>query len=224
MKAHTRLGLFGGTFDPVHYGHLDAAEKARSAVHLDEVLLIPAHDPPHKPADPHASDYHRFALVGLAINEREGLRASDMEMRRKGPSYTAATLRDLHQAGWRPLQLFFIIGADAFADIASWHDFPNVLDACNYVVMARPGTTVQEALSRTPRLRERARRPGEPAIDSSKTAIFLVEAETRPVTSTDLRQRLAKGQSIDGLVPPAVERHIRVHHLYGAVDDLHGKD
>jgi cytidyltransferase-like protein len=89
-----RIGLLGGTLDPIHVGHLDAAEAARTALRLDTIVVIPSHDPPHRSVDPHASAFHRFAMVALAIDGRPEYRASDMELRRDGPSYTALTLRD----------------------------------------------------------------------------------------------------------------------------------
>jgi nicotinate-nucleotide adenylyltransferase len=224
MTGSRRLGLLGGTFDPIHFGHLDAAEAARAALELDEVLFIPAHDPPHKPVDPHASAFHRFALIALAIQEWPGYRVSDMELTREGASYTADTLRALHACAWRPSQLYFILGADAFADIATWREFPAVLDLAQFAVIARPGTTSEEALARTPELRTRSRLPATRAWnDEEHTAIYLVEARTRDVSSTTIRGRLAERKAIDDLVPAAVARHITSHHLYGAVDDLHGK-
>src|SRR5687767_388408 len=112
-----RIGVLGGTFDPVHYGHLDAAGAAQAALALDDVRLIPSHDPPHRPVDPLASAFHRFALLALAIDGRAGWRVSDAEVRRQGASYTIDTLRALHAEGCHPSQIFFIIGADAFAEI-----------------------------------------------------------------------------------------------------------
>lgn len=207
-----RLGLLGGTFDPIHYGHLDAALAARTELGLDQVRVIPAHDPPHRPADPHASAFHRFALVSLAIQDRPWMVASDQELRRTGaPSYTIDTLRDLHAEGWPASQIFFIIGTDAFAEIATWRSYPAVLDAANFVVIARPGTTLAMVTARLPEL-------------AGKPSIFLVEARTRDVSSTQIRARLAAQQPIDDLVPAAVARHILAHHLYGAVDHLHGKE
>jgi nicotinate-nucleotide adenylyltransferase len=225
MTASRRLGLLGGTFDPVHLGHLDAAEAARASLELDEVLFVPAHDPPHKPADPRASAFHRFALVALAIQEWPGYRVSDVEVTREGASYTVDTLRALHACGWPPSQLYFILGADAFAEIGAWREFPAVLDLAQFAVIARPGTTPEEALARTPELRSRARFPASRGWnDEEGTAIYLVEARTRDVSSTVIRARLAERKAIDDLVPAAVARHIISHHLYGAVDDLHGKD
>ena len=213
MIASGRLGILGGTFDPVHFGHLDAADAARRALNLDQVWLIPSCDPPHRPIDPLASGYHRFALVALAVQADETLRASDIELTRTGPSYTADTLRAVSRQGWHASQIFFILGSDAFAEIATWREFPAVLDAANFVVIARPGTTLDAAAARTPSLRGRL-----------GTSIFLVEARTRDVSSSTIRARLAARQPIDDLVPAAVARHIVAHHLYDAVDNLHGQD
>jgi nicotinate-nucleotide adenylyltransferase len=213
MMASRRLGILGGTFDPIHFGHLDAADAARRALQLDQVLLIPSSDPPHRPADPLASGFHRFALVALAIQGHDALHVSDMELTRTGPSYTADTLRAVARQGWEPSQIFFILGTDAFAEIATWREFPAVLDAANFVVIARPGTTLEAALARTPSLRGR-----------QGNSLFLVEARTRDVSSSTIRARLATHQPIDDLVPAAVARYIAAHHLYGAVDDLHGQD
>jgi nicotinate-nucleotide adenylyltransferase len=224
MSHSRRLGLLGGTFDPVHFGHLDAAEAARTALALDAVMLVPAHDPPHKPVDPRASAFHRFALVALAIDEYTGFRASDMELSRDGPSYTVNTLRALHRRGWQASQIFFILGADAFADIATWHEFPGVLEAAHFAVIARPGTSLDAAAARTPELRARLRRAGDDVPAAPNTAVFLVEARTRDVSSTTVRARLAAQQPISDLVPAAVARHILAHQLYGAVDHLHGEN
>jgi nicotinate-nucleotide adenylyltransferase len=218
-----RLGVLGGTFDPIHLGHLDAADAARSALGLDEVLFVPSHDPPHRPVHPHANAFHRFALVALAIDNRVGSRVSDLEVQRPGNSYTADTLRNLRAVGWQPWELYFILGADAFAEIATWYDFPAVLDAANFVVVARPGVMIDAALARTPDLRSRVR-AGEAGVRTAgTTAIFRVDADTRDVSSTTIRARLAARQPIDDFVPASVARHIARHNLY-LEDNLHGHD
>ena len=223
MSADRRLGVLGGTFDPIHFGHLDAGDAAQTALSLDEVRLIPSHDPPHRPVDPRASEFHRFALVALAIAGRASWRISDAEVVRPGPSYTADTLRALHGEGWGASQIFFIVGADAFAEIATWRAFPSVLDLAHFAVVARPGTTLDAAVARTPQLRSRMRAPANVGRSAEGTGIFLVEARTRDVSSTEIRTRIAAGLSIDDLVPVPVARHIVAHQLYGAVDDLHGE-
>lgn len=220
----TRLGILGGTFDPVHVGHIDAAETARAALALDTIVLLPSHDPPHKPADPRASSFHRFAMIALAIADRPGYEASDLELARPGPTYTIDTLRALHERNWSPSQLFFVIGTDAFAEIATWRAFPAVTEAANFVVIGRPGATLDGALNRAPGLRDRVRPIGEHTRHSAGTGVFLVEARTRDVSSTLVRERIAARQSISGLVPAPVEHHIITHRLYGADDDLHGQD
>jgi nicotinate-nucleotide adenylyltransferase len=224
MRGARRLGILGGTFDPIHLGHLDAGDAACAALSLDAILLIPAHDPPHRPLDPRASVYHRFALVSLAIAGRDAYRVSDMELVRQGLSYTADTLRSLHAEGWRASQLFFILGTDAFAEIAAWYGFPSFLDLAHFVVIARPGTTIETAAARTPLLRARmCAAPHSESIADGPTRIFLVEAQTHDVSSSAIRERIAAAQPIDDLVPAPVARHILKHHLYGAVDDLHGE-
>jgi nicotinate-nucleotide adenylyltransferase len=216
-----RLGVLGGTFDPVHFGHLDAAGAARAALGLHDLLFVPSHDPPHRSVDPHATAVHRFALVALAINGLDGYRVSDVELRREGSSYTSDTLRALHAAGWAPAQIFFILGADAFAEIATWHEFPAVLDGAHFAIVARPGMTIEAALARTPGLQSRTRQASEAPGAVGQTGILLVEAATRDVSSTFVRRQLAARQPIDDLVPSAVARHIVAHHLY-TEDDLHG--
>ena len=218
-----RLGVLGGTFDPVHVGHLDAAGAARAALALDDVLFVPSNDPPHRPGHPHAAAFHRFALVALAVDNSPGYRVSDLEVRRPGSSYTSDTLRTLHAGGWQPWQLYFILGADAFAEIATWHEFPAVLDGAHFVVVARPGVTIDAVLARTPGLQRRVRAVADPSEAAGPTAIFRVEARTRDVSSTAIRARLAAGQTIDDLVPAAVARHIAAHHLY-LESNLHGDD
>ena len=203
-----RLGILGGTFDPIHFGHLDAADAARIALALDEIRFIPAHDPPHRAAHPRTTAFQRFALVALALQDRDGYQASDIELLRAGPSYTVTTLRELHSGGWTPSQIFFILGADAFAEIATWHEYPAVLDCANFAVISRPGAKIDTTAPR--------------AQGAAGTGIYHVEARTRDVSSTLIRARLAAGQTIDDLTPAAVAGHIRAHHLYGAVDDADG--
>jgi nicotinate-nucleotide adenylyltransferase len=222
MTAAARIGVLGGTFDPIHLGHLDAAEAARTALQLDELCLLPSHDPPHRSTSPTASGFHRFALAALAIQGLAGYRVSDLELTRAGHSYTADSLRALQATGWKPSQIFFILGADAFAEIATWREFPGVLDGAHFVVIARPGTGLEEAASRTPALRERLHRAGNVIPAGGRTRVILIEARTRDISSTMIRARLGARQPIDDLVPAAVARHIAIHHLYGAVGDLHG--
>lgn len=211
-----RLGILGGTLDPVHLGHLDAAEAARDRLQLDEVWLLPSHEPPHRPLDPLASPFHRFAMAALAASEHPALRASDMELRRAGPSYTIDTLNDLRANGWTASQLFFIIGVDAFADVGSWRAYPAVLDAANFVVIARAGSAAASVIGRTPELARRVAPDGTESTSLEETRIFPVEVHTRDVSSSLIRQRLRLNERIADLVPASVERHIMAYGLYGS--------
>ena len=225
MTNATRLGVLGGTFDPIHVGHLDCAEAARAALGLDAVVVVPAYDQPLRTSEPRGNAYQRFAMASLAVADRDEYRVSDMELVRQGRSYTTDTLRTLHADGWTASQIFFILGSDAFAGIAAWHGFPAFLDLAHFVVIARPGTTIESATARTPELRARFRDAAAcGAVVDAIPCIFLVHARTRDVSSTLIRERLAASQSIDDLVPAAVARHIEKHHLYGAVGRLHGEN
>lgn len=217
MRDVQRIGVLGGTFDPIHFGHLDAAAEARRALRLDDIHLVPARTPPHKAAAPIVSAYHRIAMVALAATGHPELRISDIELDSADPSYTSLTLQRLATAGHAPVQLFFITGADAFADITSWHDYPAVLGRSHFVVVSRSGTAAPDLRHRLPDLAERMRRAEAstgPTADAGSTAIWLVDAPTRPVSSSDVRERLLRGRSIDGLVPPAVATYIQRHELY----------
>jgi nicotinate-nucleotide adenylyltransferase len=224
-----RVGVLGGTFDPVHAGHLDSARAAHLALKLDAVWLMPARVPPHRSEAPHASAYHRFAMLALAVLDLPGLAASDLELRAPAPSYTAHTLRRLAALGHDPLQLFFITGADAFAEIATWRDYPHMLDSAHFLVISRPGCPVATLRGRLPDLASRMidlEPEGAPVSTLARPAVFLLDVPTTDVSSTEIRRRIGADEALGNLVPAPVERHIRRHHLYApraaAADDLHG--
>jgi nicotinate-nucleotide adenylyltransferase len=235
MNEAARIGILGGTLDPIHLGHLDAALAAREALRLDAVIVIPAHVPPHR-SRPATSPYHRFAMAALAVNGVPGLRVSDMELVAPGPSYTADTLVRLgQQSALEASQIFFITGADAFAEIETWRRYPDVLDLANFVVVSRPGMPLRVLRDRLPRLRDRMRLPLSPrsaaAVARQHTSIFLVDVPTTDVSSTEVRRRIRDGDPLSGLVPAAVEHHIRQHGLYqpssetaSKADQLHGQE
>ena len=235
MNEAGRIGILGGTFDPIHVGHLDAALAAREALRLDSVIVIPAHIPPHR-SRPVTSAYHRFAMAALAVNGVEGLSVSDMELVAPGPSYTADTLTRLHeQSALMASQIFFITGADAFAEIETWNRYPAVLDLANFVVVARRGMPLRLLRDALPALRDRMRLPlstrSTSPLAPHPTTIFLVDAPTTDVSSTEVRRRIRDAEPLSGLVPAAVEHHIRQHGLYQSTsrtvskaDHLHGQE
>jgi nicotinate-nucleotide adenylyltransferase len=210
-----RVGILGGTFDPIHCGHLDLGTAVHEALQLTSLLVIPSHIPPHRPR-PSASAFHRFAMTAIAVSGRPGWQASDLELSQPSFSYTEATLSRLHDAGYRPSELFFVIGADAFAEIASWKDYPRFLDAAHFAVVSRPGSPVHSLAKQLPALAARMR-ASSGVIDSCEVSIFLIDAATADVSSTAIRQRLQLGQSIEGLVPRGVEQHIEQHGLYRSI-------
>jgi nicotinate-nucleotide adenylyltransferase len=211
--APARVGILGGTLDPIHLGHLDAAVAARDALDLTDVRIMPARVPPHRHQGPAASMFHRFALAALAVNDLERLTASDMELCADGPSYTALTLERLAARGLQPAQIFFITGADAFAEIETWYRYPEVLDLAHFVVIARPGSPVATVADRLPALGGRIVH-GAPRAALDVPSVILIDAQTADVSSTAIRRRLRSGETIAGLVPPSVERHILNHRLY----------
>ncbi|MBI2833373.1 MAG: nicotinate (nicotinamide) nucleotide adenylyltransferase [Acidobacteria bacterium] len=225
MSGEGAVGILGGTFDPIHVGHLDLARAALTHLDLPRVVLIPSHVPPHRPIQPIVSPYHRFAMTVLAAAQDERLVASDMELRAPGPSYTIETLDRFLRQGYGAQEIFFITGADAFAEIATWKDYPALLGLSHFVVVSRPEHPVAQLPDALSSLSDRMRFVATPPRGTSAasrvremrdgpTAIFLVDVATTNVSSTEVRARLATLRPIGGLVPPAVEQHIRKYHLY----------
>lgn len=204
-------GYFGGTFDPIHVGHLDVAEAARAALGLTRVWMVPARIPPHR-ATPRASAAHRFAMVALAVRAFPQLAVSDLEQSDDAPSYTSTTLDRLAAGGADTRGLFLITGADAFRDIATWKDYPALLDRSHFVVVSRPGAPVDAVRAALPALESRfcdaaCSVPPQPGI-------FLVDAPTSPVSSTDIRRAVAEGRPLTGMVPADVAAYIERQGLY----------
>ena len=212
--TNRRLGILGGTFDPIHCGHLDLGRAAASALALTDIVVITANIPPHRP-QPVASSYQRFAMVALAIAGVEHWRASDIELAVGAPSYTTGTLQRFHELGLAATEIFFIIGTDAFAEIEAWKDFPAILDRANFAVVSRPGLPAHDMPDRLPAIAARMVTARE--LGSRQTPlIFLIDATTADVSATAIRQRVAAGGSIAGLVPDAVRQHIEQHGLYSS--------
>lgn len=207
------LGVLGGTFDPIHNGHIAAADAAQRALQLDAITLVPSHIPPHRQDPVGASGEQRYAMAALAAAGRPGWTTSRLELDRQGPSYTYDTLTELRR-DLPGTQIFFILGADAFAEIATWSRYPAVLDLANFVVVSRPGITLDSLRERVPSafpstsLRASSLRP------SVKTRVIPVETHTPDVSSTEIRRRIRAGESLTGLVPDAVAAYIHSHHLY----------
>ncbi len=234
MNTAGRIGLLGGTLDPIHAGHVETARAAKRALGLDRVYVLPSNVPPHRAQQPFASGYHRFAMTALAIDGIDGLAASDIELRAPGPSYTADTLtRFRERSGIPGTRIFFITGADAFAEIETWHRYPDVLELAHFAVVSRPQFPVERLRDVLPSLAPRM--ISVAATREPRTAnrdfpgIFLIDAPTPDVSSTEIRRRLFAGEPVSAMLPDAVERHIHQHRLYSSspdslsADHLHGQ-
>jgi len=209
-----RIGILGGTLDPIHVGHIEAASAARKALDLDVIIVMPSRIPPHRHQEPSASVFHRFAMAALAVGGLDAFQVSDDELCTDGPSYTALMLERLTARGLTRSQIFFITGSDAFAEIETWYGYPAVLDLANFVVVSRPGVASAAVIDRVPALRDRLHAAGGRMTVGTEPSVFLVDAQTPDVSSTEIRRRLRAGSSISGLVPPPVENHILRHRLY----------
>jgi nicotinate-nucleotide adenylyltransferase len=193
------IGIMGGTFDPVHNGHLAAARQLRDVAGLEEVWLMPNATPPHRTASPVASPADRLQMVQLAVGGQAGLQGSSLEVDRGGISYTIDTVRELTRLlGERPFAI--LLGSDAALKIRSWHEPEALLDEARFVIFNRPETTMAPQT-----LHE---------IGFAPTRTQIVHLETPAIAAHQVRDRLARGLEIDDLVPAAVGDYIRAHHLY----------
>jgi nicotinate-nucleotide adenylyltransferase len=194
-----RTGVFGGTFDPVHVGHLSAAAAAIECARLDRVMFMPSGEPPHRPSAA-ASPEHRFEMTRLATAGDARFAVSDIELRRPGVSYTSDTLRELH-ALHPSAELFLILGWDAARQFSTWHRPEGVRELATIVVVARPGSASPQQADL-----EAAGLGGD--------RVILCLERTPDVSASEIRDDIKNGRSIEGRVAPAVERYIATHHLY----------
>jgi nicotinate-nucleotide adenylyltransferase len=200
-----RTGILGGTFDPVHLGHLAIAEEAREALGMERVLFVPAGRPPHKPGQRLAPVADRVAMVEVAIDGNPAFRLSRVEVDRPGPSFAADTVEILaaaERAAGREPDLWWILSAEAFAAIGSWRDPDRLLAACRMAVVPRAGAEPPT--------------PGWIAscLPDAAGRVAVVDGPELGVSSSLIRQRVASGRSIRYLVPDAVRAYIAAHHLY----------
>lgn len=194
-----RIGIMGGTFDPVHFGHLLIAEVARAEFSLDRVMWVPAGDPPHKEGQHTRTQEHRYAMVVLATATNPAFDVSRLELERTGPSYSLDTVLHFRDA-YPGSELFFITGADAVLEILTWYRHPEVIRACRFIAVTRPGYDLNRIHGVLP--------------PEYVSRISTLTAPGVDISSTAIRERVRTGDPIRYLVPEPVEAYIRKHRLY----------
>ena len=197
-----RTGILGGTFDPIHKGHLAVAEEVRLRLSLDEVLFIPVGQPWRKTGIPILPAEHRVEMVCLAIADRPAFRVSTVEVNRDGPSYTIDTLEELQSVRGDGDELFFVVGWDSLADLPNWRAPEQIIRLCQLVAVPRPGYFPPDLESL------------EAAVPGISERVILLDGPEVDVSASQIRGRVVRGLPISGLVPEAVEKYIREHRLY----------
>jgi len=212
------IALFGGTFDPVHTGHMAVAEAARRRFHLDAIYFIPSSRPPHKSKSALTPFVHRYAMTALACADHSIFIASLAEAPLNGAAthvyYTIDTVRKFHREHPDD-RLFFIVGADQFLEIPTWKNYDSLLDACDFIVASRPGFRLDALrLVIPPEKFGRVEEQDDRKIILRKSAVHLLDTVSSHISSTEVRERLERRQKIHGLVPARVEEYILGQDLY----------
>lgn len=204
------VGLLGGTFDPIHYGHLRPAQEAQRALALGEIRVVPAARPPHR-RPPAASAAQRLRMAELAVRDFPGFRVDDREVRRDGPSYTVLTLESLRaEMGPRPLCL--LLGADAFLELESWHQWTRLPELAHLVVLQRPGWAFPDPLPAW--AAARVCRAARELSGLAAGRVYFQTVAPQDISATRLRAAIARGESVERQLPPAVWDYIRGNRIY----------
>ncbi|MCL6451823.1 MAG: nicotinate-nucleotide adenylyltransferase [Acetobacteraceae bacterium] len=201
--AGSALGIMGGTFDPIHYGHLVTAEVARHAFGLEQVVFVPSRRPPHKEGQKVTDPEHRYLMTVLATIDNPAFRVSRVEVERPGNSYTVDTVREFRRAVRPQTELFFITGADAIMEILTWREPKELLGMCRFIAATRPGYPLEALMSLIRTLNQ-----------GSGCRVEPLEVPALAISSSDIRRRVARGEPIRYLVPGAVENYIIKNGLY----------
>jgi nicotinate-nucleotide adenylyltransferase len=222
----SRVGVFGGSFNPIHFGHLLVAEEICETLNLDRVLFVPAARPPHKPASDLAPAHHRFRMTALAVREHPRFEVSAVELEREGPSYTVETLAALHGRG----DLHLLVGSETFLDLLGWREPETVARLARLVVVPRNGSGFDPDTPAAQKVLAALGLPGFVRVadsgapqetlaassGASAPAPLLVSAASLPLSGSDLRRRAREGRSLAYRMPEPVAAYIRDHRLYSA--------
>jgi len=213
-----RIGLFGGTFNPIHEGHIKVAQIVQQRAQLDKILFIPSYEPPHKGSADMAPAVHRLAMVKLALEPYPKFEASSIEIEEKGKSYSIVTLHKINKI-YPKARIFFIVGVDAFLEIDTWKDYEEVLTQCFFIVVSRPGYCLEDAMNvlNGKYMKNTYGVSGNEKLDELKLSlytIFLLPIQALEISSSAIRAKIRTGKFIKNLVSPAVEAYIREYNLY----------
>jgi nicotinate-nucleotide adenylyltransferase len=220
-----KIAIFGGTFDPIHSGHMQAAKAASRRLRLNKVLFVPTGCPPHKTGNDLTGYHHRFAMVALACAEDSRFIPSTLESPdlHPGPHYSIDTVRRAKRMLKPGDHLYFLIGLDALIDLPHWKSFRQLLDLADFIVVSRPGFDSREIERALPReLVDRRPRRNSRQVHLRRTTLHILPHIEVPVASTDLRQAISQRKPIAGMVPPMVDEYILKEGLYRAANQLHG--
>ncbi|MBM4261259.1 MAG: nicotinate-nucleotide adenylyltransferase [Deltaproteobacteria bacterium] len=214
-----RIGLFGGTFDPIHWGHLRSAEEVSETYKLDRVYFIPASIPPHKRGQTTTLARHRLQMVRLAVANNPRFAVSTVEISRPGVSFTVDTIREFAGNLGKGDSLFFIIGLDAFREIGSWWEYKEIFPLCNFIVTSRPGSKESDPLRGTG-IAVRRLFCYDPKqknyVHKSGRRVYFIELTDIAISASEVRALVARGKSVRYLIPSSVGKYIKAHRLYRA--------
>jgi nicotinate-nucleotide adenylyltransferase len=226
-----RIGLFGGTFNPIHNCHLTIAAQIRERLALDQILFIPAGDPPHKPQDDLAPARHRLEMVRLAITADPAFAASDVEVRKSTKSYSIETVRSLRDHYGPGADLSFVIGLDAFLEFPGWKQAPDLLQLCHFIVVSRTGLSFAPLADRPPlpaiskQALESLDRRTQDRLDvpvPGGTHLTFIRLPPCDISASDIRRKIRSGMSVASLLPAPVESYIMRVRLYQEEPDRPG--
>ena len=216
---YERLGIYGGSFDPVHAGHIGIARMALRFAGLDRVIFVPAFQAPHRRDQPRASAHHREKMLALAVAGEPRFEFSDVETRKGRVAYTVDTLAEMRAVPGPGAEWFFIMGSDSLRELPTWKDYGRILTQCSLIVFARKDAALDSITGELPAmLTERLVRHASDGRLDGKSGdpgrIHFIESEILDVSSSGLREALRKGEDIGGQVPEDVYDYIRTHGLY----------
>ncbi len=208
------LAIFGGTFDPVHYGHLRCADDARQKLKLKDLCLLPSGHPPHR-LTPSATTAQRLQMLQLALTEFPQLLIDDRETRREGPSYMVDTLKELRSEGpQRPIML--LIGQDAANDLHTWHHWEQLFELAHIVVLTRPDTCLEYRRDLAEIIQNRACLEFEQLHSCVAGRVLQLEVASIDISATDVKKLICSGNTLKSMLPEAVIRFINENHLYSS--------